>query len=197
MTEATSKPTGPKHNYKDWPGYEDKLVRVMNRLGAKLIDYDYTGRTRAKRGELSPEKRPQKAEISFTRGGKFYFLQHTPEQSARGSVPVRLGGDLFAQLVNALEMIARLSEWGLSQLNTESMLSGAQALVPAELPEWCKTLGLESLPNDEAEVVRAYRHRIRETHPDAPGGSAAAFQAVQLAYEHGLAYIARRSARIG
>jgi len=35
---------------------------------------------------------------------------------------------------------------------------------------------------DETEIVRAYRRRVKETHPD-HGGSADAFQRVQTAYE--------------
>lgn len=35
---------------------------------------------------------------------------------------------------------------------------------------------------DEAEIVEAYRDRVKETHPD-QGGSASEFQAVQTAYE--------------
>jgi hypothetical protein len=48
--------------------------------------------------------------------------------------------------------------------------------------EASETLGVE--PDADPEVVRrAYRERVKETHPDTPGGSAAAFKRVRRAYD--------------
>lgn len=184
------------HHYVNPTDYESKLQRVIGRLGAKLLDYEWTGRVRAKRGEVPNDQRPQVATIEFSRVDasgqvQLYLLRHTPANSARGSVPVTSGIDLFCQLVLALEMVAKLGEWGFSQLTVEAALSAAKELVPAALPEWCGTLGLDALPTAEADVHQAYRRRMREVHPDA-GGDRDAYERVQVAYQRGLAYIAGR-----
>jgi hypothetical protein len=52
----------------------------------------------------------------------------------------------------------------------------------ATLAEARRVLGVEA-DADEAAVRRAYRERVKEVHPDTPGGSASAFMRVREAYE--------------
>lgn len=183
------------HHYLHPTDYETKLERVIERLGAQLVDYEYTGRVRTKKGEIPVAQRPQVASVSFLLRGQGYSFTHTPEQSAMGTVPVTSGVDLFCQLVLALEVVAKLGEWRLSQLQIDVLLSGARDMTRANLPEWCGTLGLEALPNDETDVHRAFRLAAKRAHPDADGGSVEQMQTLQGAYEHGLAYVARRNLR--
>src|SRR5687768_6720845 len=60
-------------------------------------------------------------------------------------------------------------------------------------PEFMATLGL-SPPYALEDVKQAYRDKARATHPDR-GGSAAAFQAVQEAFEQAQAYLEFREDR--
>lgn len=59
--------------------------------------------------------------------------------------------------------------------------SGVETVDPATARA-CSILGVRP-DADEAELKRAYRRRVKETHPDR-GGSKAAFRRVREAYEH-------------
>lgn len=69
---------------------------------------------------------------------------------------------------------------------TDQAFSGFTALPnPDHVKQWWDVLGLE--PNAGRSAINTAWKRLRkERHPDAPGGSTAAFQELQAAYEQGV-----------
>ena len=89
-----------------------------------------------------------------------------------------------------VEAIRRMERYGTSQM-VEATLSGF-AVVPeyaspnVGLRPWYDVL--EVSPNASPEVIKAsFRAKAAQTHPDAAGGSTAAFQEVKRAYDQGMA----------
>ena len=88
-----------------------------------------------------------------------------------------------------VEAIRRMERYGTSQM-VEAALSGFAALPenagPSAGPRaWYDAL--EVSPNASPAVIKAsFRAKAAQTHPDAPGGSTAAFREVKRAYDQGM-----------
>jgi hypothetical protein len=90
-------------------------------------------------------------------------------------------------LGKAIEALRGLERWGVSDF-LERAFTGFTAL-PASVtsqPTIWEILGLPGKPDGMEDIVRAYRNKAREVHPDKPGGSKEKFQALQEAYEEAL-----------
>ena len=88
--------------------------------------------------------------------------------------------DLFAQIVLALESLARLSEQGLYELSywIEGMKILPQA---ASIPACFVALGFDHIPETEEELKQRFRKRAKTAHPDG-GGSSEEFDVLKRNY---------------
>lgn len=160
---------GTKKIYKDAEFYEKKLERIMERFGVEKYNWDFTR---------------HECWVEFTYKGQFYKFQHSVQQAKAAGFNLQYGSDAFAQLVLALEDLARIVERGIYDLSY--WISGMRAL-PAEpaIPKCFITLGFTDYPKSEEEVKRAYRELAKKKHPDL-GGSGAEFYELNEAYKEAL-----------
>lgn len=159
----------PKKQYADPDHYESKLSGVMKRLGADQFDYDYSRRD---------------CWVSFKRKGQWYRFEHSTANAKAHGIAVQFGSDCFAQVVLALEDLARMSERGIYEL--ETWITGMKSLPPATvIPEAFAVLGFNALPSSPAEVKTRYRELARHAHPDT-GGTEEQFKQINAAYEAAL-----------
>lgn len=159
--------------YTDIEYYEDKLQRVMERFGAEEYNFDWS-----RRGGW----------VEFRINGSLYRFDHSVEKAQTNGQKIVYGSDAFAQLVLALEDLARLAERGIYKLQT--WIEGMRYLPPpVELPECFRLLGFESVPADVAAVTDRYRSLAKLNHPDSPTGSNEAFIELQRAAEEAKRYL--------
>jgi hypothetical protein len=152
--------------------YVEKLAKVMQRFGAEEYNFDWS-----RRGGW----------VEFRVDGQLYRFDHSVEKAQANGQKIVYGSDAFAQLVLALEDLARLAERGIYKLKT--WIEGMRYLPPPEeLPECFKVLGFERLPADAVAVTDRYRTLAKERHPD-NGGSNEAFIALQRAAEDAKRYL--------
>lgn len=152
--------------------YERKLEKVMERFGVKEYDYNFDRHV---------------CWISFRYKGQLYRFDHSVEKAKAKGVNLRYGSDAFAQLVLALEDLARIAERGIYDL--QMWVAGMLFLPPpVELPACFRELGFDRLPADAAEVSDRYRSLAKEHHPDG-GGSNEAFIKLQRAAEEAKIYL--------
>lgn len=151
-----------KKQYASPDAYEAKLERVMERMGASDYNYNWDRHV---------------AWVEFRLKGQLYRFDHSVEKAAARGIKLTYGSDVFAQLVIALEDLARMGERGIYELQT--WLAGMKFLPPpVVLPECFVALGFEEIPADVEEVKARYKTMAKQMHPDA-GGSEEAFVRLQ------------------
>lgn len=155
--------------------YEKKLKKVMERLhveeGKYNWDYSRMG-----------------AWIEFTYKGELYRFEHSIENAKRNGQDIVYGSDAFAQLVLALEDLARIVERGIYDL--QNWVAGMKKLpAKADIPSFCGVLGLDHVPADREEVHTAFRRMSKITHTDTDEGNTEAFQKLNQAKEDALAFL--------
>lgn len=156
--------------------YEDKLDRVMQRFNATDVNYAVG-----------------KAEcfVEFRVNGTLYRFDHSVEKAADAGIRLKRGSDVFAQLVLALEDLARLTERGIYHLQT--WLSGLKYLPPAvTIPSFLQSLGFTEMPAGTEEVRARYRTLAKQLHPD-NGGTDEDFHNLQDAAERAMRFMETRS----
>lgn len=164
---------GNKKLYADPSFYENKLKKVMARLGIENNKFDWNFDRHG-------------GWVSFYYKGQFYRFEHSVESAKTHGQKLAYGSDAFAQIVLALEDLARLVERGIYDLST--WVAGMKALPPtAFIPDFFQLLGFQKVPTQE-EVKRAYKEKASVCHPD-KGGSAEDFQILHDAYEKSLEYL--------
>lgn len=142
--------------------YEAKLARVMERMGADQYNYN---------------RDRHMAWVEFRLNGQLYHFDHSVEKAKARGFKLTYGSDVFAQLVIALEDLARMGERGIYELQT--WLAGLKFLPPpVVVPECFYALGFTEIPTDVEEVKARYKTLAKQLHPDA-GGSEAAFVHLQ------------------
>ena len=154
--------------------YEQKLRRVMDRLGIKQFDWNHD------RFE---------AWIEFTYKGDHYHFSHSvaKAQQVKSGPKLQYGSDCFAQLVLVLEDLARLVARGIYDLSTWT--AGLKALpAPVDIPSFLQFMGFDQIPSGADEVNDRFKELAKRLHPDV-GGSAEAFRDLQAAREQALQYI--------
>lgn len=146
--------------------YEKKLARIMQRLGVKedQYNYDWTRHT---------------AYVQFFYKGNWYQFDHSVDKAnATGKVKLIYGTDVFAQLVLALEDLARMSERGIYDLTV--WISGMRYLPEMkDIPQCFKNMGFAGpeTPNEQ-DLKARYKNLLKKKHPD-NGGSEEEFNTLQ------------------
>lgn len=158
--------------YADASFYESKLAKVMGRFEIKEYNWDW-GR--------------HGAWIEFRYKGNLYRFDHSVEKAKSRGINLTYGSDAFAQIVMALEDLARMVERGIYDLQT--WVSGMKYLPPVlELPSFLKTLGFTELPESEEDIKTRYRTLAKQLHPDG-GGDSEDFIKLTAASEESIKYL--------
>jgi hypothetical protein len=156
--------------------YEKKLAKVMERFGVG-DDFNY-GSDR------------YGCFVEFRYKGELYRFDHSVEKAKAHGVNISYGSDAFAQVVLALEDLARMVERGIYDLST--WVSGMKFLPPPiEVPSFFKYLGFVEIPSGAEEVKARYRELAKQYHPDA-GGDPENFKKLAEASERSLKYFEQR-----
>lgn len=163
-----------KKLYADIGFYEEKLPRIMERLGVEKYEYDWTRQT---------------AYVQFFYKNRWYRFDHSVEKAnASGKMKLVYGTDVFAQIVLALEDLAHMIERGIYDLKV--WVSGMLYLpVHEELPAYFSKLGYTgtNIPAKD-DVMARYKNLLKKAHPD-NGGSTEEFLQLQQAMKDCLDYI--------
>lgn len=147
--------TTTKKQYASPDDYERKLNRVMERMGADQYNYNWDRHM---------------AWVEFRLKGQLYRFDHSVEKAKSRGFKLTYGSDVFAQLVIALEDLARMGERGIYELQT--WLAGMKFLPPpVVIPECFRLLGFEEIPTDVEEVRARYKTMAKQLHPDAGGSN--------------------------
>lgn len=171
---VTNMATSRKQYTGDSAFYERKLATVMERLGATDVNYNWDRHM---------------AWVEFRLHGQLYRFDHSVEKAKARGFKLTYGSDVFAQLVIALEDLARMAERGIYELTT--WLAGMKFLPPPIAVPACFTaLGFTAIPADIEEVKARYRTLAKQLHPDG-GGSAEAFMHIQKAADEAVAYLGK------
>jgi len=151
--------------------YEEKLEKVMARLGVEKFNYDWSR---------------QACWIEFWYKNQLYRFEHSVENANNHGVNLKYGSDVFAQLVLTLEDIARMVERGIYDLQV--WVSGMKALpAPQDLPRCFAVLQFTERPQNAEQVNEAYRRLSKVLHPD-KGGTAEQFRNITEARDQALEY---------
>lgn len=154
-----------KKQYADVSTYEQKLKRVMVRLGVEKYEYDWTR---------------QSAYVQFFYKNQWYRFDHSVEKvNVGGKMKLTYGTDVFAQIVLALEDLARMVERGIYDLGV--WVSGMRYISQKEqLPKCFVQMGY--LPDAEMptreDLDARYKSMLKKVHPN-NGGSTEEFVKLQ------------------
>ena len=154
--------------------YERKLVKVMERLGVTIYNYNWD------RFGCFVEFRYKK---------ELYRFDHSLEKAQAKGINLRYGSDVFAQVVLALEDLARMVERGIYDLST--WVSGMKYLPPPiDVPSFFKYLGYTEIPTSIEDVKERYRSLAKQMHPDG-GGESEDFLKLKDSAEKALQYLGK------
>lgn len=168
--------TGRSQKYGGIDYYEPKLRRVMERFGATSLNYGIG---------------PDAAWIEFRIREQLYRFDHSTAKALKAGIKVNRGSDVFAQLVLALEDLARLTERGIYTLAT--WLSGLKALPSTTtVPSCFAVLGFAEIPDSLEDINARYKTKALRAHPD-QGGDMQRWHELQAAVEQAKCYLAERS----
>ena len=152
--------------------YEGKLARVMERFGVGKYNYNWDRFS---------------AFVEFWLKDQMYRFDHSVEKCRARGFNIRYGSDVFAQLVLALQDLARMTERGIYELQT--WLVGMKYLPPPiVIPEFIKALGFKEIPESVNDIQARYRTLAQQLHPD-KGGSHDAFIALKDNAEKAIEYL--------
>lgn len=157
--------------YKEASYYEKKLERIMERFGVEKYNWDFTR---------------HECWVELFYKGQMYRFEYSVRQAKEAGFNLQYGSDAFAQLVLALEDLARIVERGIYDLSY--WIAGMKALPAGAskyIPRCFVLLGFTDIPKSEDEIKRAYRELAKTKHPD-HGGSSEAFGELTSAYEEAL-----------
>jgi hypothetical protein len=153
--------------------YERKLDKVMARLEIKDYNFNWDRFS---------------CWIEFRYKGDLYRFEHSIEKAQRRGVNLKYGSDVFAQVVLALEDLARMIERGIYELST--WVAGMKYLPPPiEVPSFFQFLGFkDEIPRNTEDVKERYRQLAKTMHPD-NGGNNEDFLKLKDASERALQYL--------
>lgn len=160
-----------KKQYGPADQYKRKLDRVMERLGVEEYNFN--------RDQWS-------CFVEFRYKGELYRFDHSIEKARARGIELQYGSDAFAQVVLALEDLARMVERGIYELQT--WVAGMKYLPPPiEVPSFFKFMGFDQIPSGPEEVVARYKTLAKQFHPDM-GGNEEDFKKLVEATEKAKAY---------
>jgi hypothetical protein len=163
---------GVKKQYGDPSSYEKKLDKIMERFQATEFNYNYD-----RHG----------CWVEFRYKGNLYRFEHSIEKAKAKGINLVYGSDAFAQVVLALEDLARMAERGIYDLQV--WLEGMKFLPSVvEVPSFFKFMGFDRIPADRSEVKDRYRTLAKQMHPDT-GGNQEDFKNLQKASEQAMKYL--------
>lgn len=169
---------GRSKQYAAAANYESKLARVMERLGVEQYDYNWD-----RHG----------CWVQFRYRGELYQFDHSIERAREAGIDLVYGSDVFAQVVLALEDLARMVERGIYDL--QRWVAGMKFLPPVvELPSFIRVLGFTEMPESAQEIRDRYRSLAKQLHPDS-GGSNEDFASLRSAAEKAIQYLEAGSGR--
>lgn len=161
-----------RKQYGDPDFYEKKLAKVMERLGADGFNFNWSR---------------DNCFVEFRYKGELYRFDHSVEKARQHGIELTYGSDAFAQVILALEDLARMVERGIYDLST--WVAGMKYLPPVvEIPSFFKALGFTEMPVGPDEVRTRYRTLAKQLHPD-QGGNAKDFQNLRTAAEQAMKYL--------
>lgn len=132
--------------------YEQKLGRVMGRLGVQVYDYDWS-----RRG----------CWVQMVYAGRAYRFENSVDKSAESGPAEQRDGPVCSDSART-EGLARAIENGIFTL--DMLMAGVPALsAAADIPDCFKAMGFEWLPEDTGAVKAKYRELAKNAHPDAGG----------------------------
>ncbi len=156
--------------------FEDKLVRVMKRLG---VDEDHY------QCDYHESKAGCVVFVEMQYHGQAYRFENSSEKSKACGRGLIYKSDLLAEIVYSLEGLARAVEKDIFTL--DMLLTGVPSLPAGKPLEPCfAALGFSQRPETAEEVQKQYRRMAKSMHPDA-GGDAAAFEMLTQNYNACLA----------
>lgn len=164
----------PDHGkqYGSLDAYEKKLQRVAERLGVSDVDWNSD-----RHG----------CWVTFTYKGQWYRFDHSIDNARAHGANLRYGSDAFAQVVLALEDLARMVERGIYDLGT--WVAGLKFLPePRQAPECFALLGFAQAPTDPQAVKERFRQLAKQRHPDA-GGDPEEFALLHRAYQDAMQHM--------
>lgn len=168
----------PKKQYGSADNYERKLERVMERLSIESYNYNFD-----RHG----------CWVEFRYKAQLYRFDHSIEKARTRGIELLYGSDAFAQVVLALEDLARMVERGIYELQT--WVAGMKYLPPPiEVPSFFRFLGFEQIPSDPEEVKDRYRTLAKQYHPDV-GGNEEDFIKLEQAAEKAMKYFEKVGSR--
>lgn len=157
------------------PEYERKLARVMERLG--IDDYTFNWN----RFDCF---------VQFRYKDELYRFDHSVEKARDAGEDLAYGSDVFAQVVLALEDLARMVNRGIYDLSV--WVSGMKYLPPpVEVPSFLQYLGFQDLPGNVDQIRARYRTLSKQMHPDA-GGEPEDFAKLKRAAEQAMQWMSNR-----
>ena len=167
-----------KTKYTNSEYYEDKLRRVMQRFGVDEKDYNWN------------YDRNTGGWVEFKYKDQLYRFEHTIENAKAHGQDINYGSDAFAQIVLALEDLARLVDRGIYDLQT--WVRGMKALpqkteAEASVPSFFRFLGFDRIPSSKEEVEKQFHKVAPAFHPDS-GGSDESFTQLMQAKEQAMKY---------
>jgi hypothetical protein len=161
----------PKKQYGSADTYERKLAKVMERLGVEQYNFNWDR---------------WGCWIEFRYRGELYRFDHSIEKARSRGIDLQYGSDAFAQVVLALEDLARMVERGIYELST--WVAGMKFLPPVvEVPSFFCYLGFAEIPTGPEDVKARYRELAKQMHPD-QGGAEEDFLRLKDAAEKALRY---------
>lgn len=171
---------GVKKEYGAAEVYERKLAKVMERLGIEENQYNFNWDRWS-------------CFVEFRYKGELYRFDHSVEKARARGVDLRYGSDAFAQVVLALEDLARMVERGIYELAT--WVAGMKYLPPPlEVPSFFQFLGFQEMPASLEDVNERYRQLAKQLHPDA-GGNEEDFIKLKDAAERAVQYFSTQNNR--
>ena len=167
-----------RKQYADPDFYERKLKQVMERLGVDEYDWNWD-----RHG----------CWVQFRLKSELYRFEHSLQKAQAKGVKLSYGSDAFAQVVLALEDLARMVERGIYELQT--WVAGMKYLPPViEVPGFFRYLGFTDIPASPDDVRERYRTLAKQMHPDV-GGNEEDFKKLQIAVEQGIKYFGESTKR--
>ena len=169
----------PKKQYGSAADYEKKLKTVMERMDAENYNYDIID-TRHTHG----------AWVEFWINGQMYRFDHDSEKAAARGISISYGSDCFAQIVLALEDLARISKRGIYELQT--WITGMKYLpAPEIVPDCLLALGFEEVPTSIEEIKTRFKMLAKDAHPDG-GGTEERFAKLRGAADQAIKFLEGR-----